>query len=190
LHYGDLDVLEDNYEGMKGYVRYMQTWIDDDGIMFSQRTGRDGQPLKWFNLGDWSMPAPPVPDEMVHTFYFWRCCDLTSQAAKALDRADEASKYAALAERTKQAFHAKFYDEQNKTYGAGGGNIFALRMGVPEDRYQQVIASLRADIAAADGHLDTGIFGTRFFFEVLSENGMHDLAYAAMNKRTMPSYGY
>jgi hypothetical protein len=34
--------------------------------------------------------------------------------------------------------------------------------------------------------LDTGIFGTQFFFEVLSENGMHDLAYEAMNKREEP----
>ena len=34
------------------------------------------------------------------------------------------------------------------------------------------------------------IFGTQFFFEVLSENGMHDLAYEAMNKRTEPSFGH
>ena len=38
--------------------------------------------------------------------------------------------------------------------------------------------------------MDTGIFGTQFFFEVLSENGMNDLAYQAMNLRTQPSYGY
>ena len=37
---------------------------------------------------------------------------------------------------------------------------------------------------ANGGHLDTGIFGTQFFFEVLSENGLHELAFEAMNKRT------
>ena len=37
---------------------------------------------------------------------------------------------------------------------------------------------------------DTGIFGTQFFFEVLSDNGMHDLAYEALNKRTQPSFGW
>ena len=57
VHYGDLDMLEDNYEGMKEYIRYMQTWVDEDGIMFSQALGRDGKPLRWMNLGDWSCPA-------------------------------------------------------------------------------------------------------------------------------------
>jgi len=190
LHYGDLDMLQNNYEGMKEQIRYMQTWVDQDGIMFSQRTGKDGKPLQWFNLGEWSFPGVKVPDQMVHTFYFWRCADLTAKAAKALNKTDEAKHYAALAEKTRQAFHKKFYDEKNGTYGKGGGNIFALKMGVPSSQYEKVVASLRSDIKANDGHLDTGIFGTQFFFEVLAENGMNDLAYEAMNKHTEPSYGY
>lgn len=190
LHYGDLDMLQDNYEGMKGYIRYMESWVGQDGIMFSQRPGKDGKPLQWFNLGEWSAPGKTVPDNMVHTFYFWRCADLTAKTARAMHKTDEANQYAELAERTREAFHKKFFDAQNGTYGSGGGNIFALKMGVPADQYDKVVSALRADIKANDGHLDTGIFGTQFFFEVLSENGMHGLAYEAMNKRTMPSFGY
>jgi alpha-L-rhamnosidase len=190
LHYGALDMLEDNYEGMKGYIRYMKTWVDKDGIMFSQVPGKDGKPLKWFNLGEWVAPGETVPDEMVHTFYFWRCADLTAQTAEILGKRDEAKEYAGLAERTRQAFYKKFYDKENGTYGKGGGDIFALKMGVPDDQYEKVRAALKANIAANDGHLDTGILGTQFFFEVLSENGMHELAFEAMNKRTEPSYGH
>ena len=61
VHYGSLDMLEDNYEGMKGYVRYMQTWVDDEGIMFSKRTAKDGSILKWFNLGEWVAPGAKSP---------------------------------------------------------------------------------------------------------------------------------
>ncbi len=190
IHYGDLDMLQRNYEGMKGYVRYMQQWVDNDGIMFSQALGRDGKPLKWMNLGEWLAPGKTMPDDMVHTFYFWRCADLTAHTAQALGETDEARVYTALANRTRRAFLAKFYDATKGTYGMGGGNIFALKMGVPTDQHDKVIAALRADIAAADGHLDTGILGTKLFFEVLSENGMHELAYAAINKRTWPSYGH
>lgn len=190
LHYGDKDMLEDNYTGMKEYVRYMQTWVDKDGVMNSQRTGKDGKVLQWFNLGDWVAPGNLPPNEMVHTFYFWRCADFTAKAAKALNKPEEARKYTELAERTRQAFFKKFYDEKNGTYGKAGGNIFALKMGVPADQYPMVIKSLKADIKANNGNLDTGIFGTQFFFEVLSENGMHDLAYEAMNKRTQPSFGW
>lgn len=190
MQYGDLDMLAYTYEGMKGYVRYMLTWTDENGIMFSQRTGHDDRPFRWLNLGDWAQPFELPPDDLVHTFYLWRCADFTSKAAKALGIDTEAAEYAAIAERTRQAFHAKFYNEEKGTYGPDGSNIFALVMGVPEDQEPRVIAALKADIAARDGHLDTGIFGTQFFFEVLADYGMQDLAYEAMNKTTQPSYGW
>jgi alpha-L-rhamnosidase len=192
LHYGDLDMLEENYEGMKGYIRYMETWVDEDGIMFSQAVGKDGKPLQWLNLGEWATPERDQmpPQDMVHTFYFWRCADITAKTAGILGRKKDAEKYSELAERTRNAFHAKFFNKNNGGYGPNGGNIFALRMGVPDDRYERVISALKENIRENDGHLDTGIFGTQFFFEILAEHGMQDLAYEAMNKRTAPGYGY
>jgi len=191
LHYGALDMLQDNYEGMKGYVRYMQTWVDQDGIMFSKILDKKkGEPLKWFNLGDWSMPGKGVPDDLVHTFYFWRCAGITAKTAQRLGHDQEARFYADLANTTRKAFQARFYDRDKGSYGNGGANIFALEMGVPEGQHARVIAALKGSIEANKGHLDTGIFGTQFFFEVLTKNGMHGLAYDAMNKRTMPSFGY
>ena len=189
LHYGDTTMLSGNYEGMKGYIRYMLTWTKD-GIMNSQVPGRDGKPNRWMNLGDWVAPDQLPPDEMVHTFYLWRCADLTAKTARVLGKNSEAEEYNDIAERTRSAFMEKFYDSAKGSYGKYGGNIFALKMGVPADRKAKVVAALKADIAANGGHLDTGIFGTQFFFEVLTENGMHDIAYEAMNKRTMPSYGW
>jgi alpha-L-rhamnosidase len=190
LHYGDKDILQDSYEAMKGYVGYMQTWTDKDGIMFSQALGRDGKPLKWLNLGDWVPPSELPPDDMVHTFYLWRCADITSKVAVVLGQKGDEEKYSAIAGKTKEAFMKRFYDEKKGSYGKYGGNIFALRMGVPEDRKARVIAALKEDIEANGGHLDTGIFGTQFFFEVLAENGLNDLAYTAISKRTMPGYGW
>lgn len=189
LHTGSLDMLSDNYEAMKGYIQYMQQWVDADGVMFSQAVGADGNILKWLNLGEWAMPGEQVPDELVHTFYFWRCAELTAKTAKSLENKEEAEKYEALAKATKKAFHERFYNEETGSYGNGGGNIFALEMGVPEEQYSRVIAAVNENLKAHDGHLDTGIFGTQFFFEVLSENGMHQEAYEAMNKRTSPSFG-
>jgi alpha-L-rhamnosidase len=63
-------------------------------------------------------------------------------------------------------------------------------MGVPGEQEQRVINALKNDIEAREGHLDTGIFGTQFFFEVLADYGMQDLAYQAMNKTTQPSFGW
>ncbi len=190
MQYGAMDMLDDNFEGMKEYIRYMQSWVDQGGIMFSQRVGKDGKVLKWFNLGEWVTPGNLPPDDMVHTFYFWRCTDIAAKTAKKLNRQAEANEYATLAEKTRQAFYKRFYDKKSGTYGNSGANIFALKMGVPENQYNKVIVALKEDIKSNDGHLDTGIFGTQFFFEVLSENGMHDLAFEAINKKDEPGYGH
>ncbi|TFV96019.1 hypothetical protein E4S40_07270 [Algoriphagus kandeliae] len=190
LHYGDRQMLENTYEGMKGYLNYMKEWTDQNGVMYSQRTGHTDEPFRWVNLGDWAQPFDLPPDALVHTFYLWRCADFTAKAARALGYNEEAIEFEALAEQTMQGFYGEFYDEEKGTYGPNGGNIFALTMGVPEDQEPRVINALKEDIAARDGHLDTGIFGTQFFFEVLADYGMNDLAYEAMNKTTQPSFGW
>jgi alpha-L-rhamnosidase len=189
LHFGAKDMLEDAYLPMKEYIRYMQSWVGSDGIMFSKRVGKNGKVLKWFNLGEWVTPGDLPTDDLVHTFYFWRCAQLTAKTAKVLGETAESEKYEKLAEETKQAFYKRFYNAEKGSYGDAGGNIFALKMGVPENQYKKVVKSLKENVKANDGHLDTGIFGTQFFFEVLSENGMHDLAYEAMNKKDEPGYG-
>ena len=189
LHYGDLNMLKENYEGMKGYIKYMATWTDDDGIMFSQAPEKEN-PNRWLNLGDWCAPGELPPVEMVHTFYLWRCADLTAKTARVVGNEAEAAEYEKLAEHTRKAFQQRFYDESNGTYGPAGGNIFALKMGVPEGQYEKVVKALKSDIEKNDGHLDTGIFGTQFFFEVLSEHGLHEMAYGAMNKKSEPGYGW
>jgi alpha-L-rhamnosidase len=189
LHYGDREMLSYYFDGMMGYIRYMLTWTNEEGIMFSQAPSREN-PYRWINLGDWVAPGPLPPDQMVHTFFLWRCSDITAGAAKVLGKTDEYDYCKTLAEKVKKAFQKKYYDEEKGTYGPYGGNIFALRMGIPEDQKKRVIAALVADIHAAGDHLDTGIFGTQFFFEVLSDNGLHELAYKVINQKTQPSYGW
>jgi alpha-L-rhamnosidase len=190
VQYGSGDMLEDNYEGMKGYVRYMLSWTGEDGIMLSKRTDKYGRWLKWFNLGDWLPPGELIPDEMVHTFILWYCADITGRTARALGEEDEVVAYRSLADKTKEAFQKRFYDEAAGSYGDAGGNILALKMGVPDEQYEMVVAALRAGILKNNGHLDTGILGTRFFFEMLADHGMNQLAFEAMNKKTEPSYGH
>jgi alpha-L-rhamnosidase len=187
--YGDLDMLRNNYEGMKGYIKYMLTWTDAGGIMFSQAPDK-ANPNEWLNLGDWVAPGKLPPNDMVHTFYLWRCADITARVAHVLGRSEDEGEYEKLAERTRQAFQKKFYDPEKGSYGPYGGNIFALRMGVPSEQREKVISALKADILANGSHLDTGIFGTQFFFEVLSENGLHELACEVMNQRSQPGYGW
>jgi len=47
-----------------------------------------------------------------------------------------------------------FFDPAGGSYGKYGGNIFALRMGVPNDRKAMMIEALKKDITANGGNLD------------------------------------
>jgi alpha-L-rhamnosidase len=142
------------------------------------------------NLGDWCPPYKNPSDELVHTFFMWRCMDFTARAAKALKRSDDEKKYNKMADDVRQAFHQKFFDSNKSSYGDFGSNVFALKMGVPEKYRQPVVETLRKEIADNRGHLNTGIFGTQFLFEILAENGLSDMAYEAMNKRDFPGFGH
>lgn len=159
LHYADKDLLVANYAGMKEQVRYMQTWVDKDGIMLSEIKS-DGNVSEWHNLGEWC-PADGFPSkELVHTFYLWRCADFTAQAASVLGYNEDAKAFAALA------------------------------IGIPEEVKKEVQETVKEELRTHNGHLYIGIFGTQFFFEVLADNGMNELAYEAMNKKDMPGYGW
>ena len=192
LHYGDRQLLEDCMEPMEAQVNYMLTWLQPDGTMFQKRANvGKSEPNYWFNLGDWCPPYGLAKDDLVHTFYLWHCADITAKAAHVLGRTDEEQKYREIADKTRESFHRAYYDEQNGTYGESGANIFALAMGVPEDRLEAVKKSLRQEIKEKhDGHVIVGFVGMRFFLEVLSEYDMHDLAYESMNKTDFPSFGY
>ena len=183
-HYGDYEMLQANYSSMKAHVNWMTTWVQPSGIMHSQ----DVQP--WKNLGDWLPPRTLPRNELVHTFFLWHCADIVSKTATLLGHNDEASHYAHLRDKTAEAFHKEFYDPAVGSYGKHGSNVLALKIGVPKERKAKVVEALRANIAEVNDHLDTGIVGTRYLFEVLCDNGLQDLAYKIINQRDFPSFGW
>ena len=182
-HYGDLRMLEENYEAMKKHVRWMLTWVNPKtGIMLSQETD------PWLNLGEWIPPRALPRTDLVHTFFLWYCSDIVAKVSEILG--EDGSEFVALRDKTYDAFHKEFYDETTGSYGNYGSNIFALQIGVPAERHDKVVAALRANFTETNDHIDSGIIGTRYVFEILCANGLEDLAYKIMNQRDLPSFGY
>ena len=184
-HYGDEHLLEENFEAMCNHVRWMTTWVNEEtGIMHSQ------DPNPWKNLGDWLPPHKLPRNELVHTFFLWMCADIASKTAEILDYKAKSKEFASLRDRTAAAFHKEFYNPETGSYGKHGSNVLALKIGVPADRKAKVIEALRRNIAEVNDHLDTGIVGTRYLFEVLCDNGLKELAYKIINQRDFPSFGW
>ena len=52
------------------------------------------------------------------------------------------------------------------------------------------ISTIKDIVEIHDGHLDTGIIGTRYLFDVLTKSGYVELAYQIVTQETYPGWGY
>ena len=192
VQYGDKRMLSDSYLNMKEEVRWLMTWLTLDGTMEQKmRDYHRGTEEYWLNLGEWSQPGELPKNELVHTFFLWKCCDFCARAGRVLGQEAEAVHYQGLADKVAENFHRRFYDPQKKSYGIAGSNVFALQIGVPEAYKKDVVETLRKEIMEENkGHLHTGIFGTKYLFETLSDVGLTEVALTILNQRDFPSYGW
>lgn len=192
LQYGDRQQLQQCYQPMRAQLRHMLTWLTPDSTMHQQKRNYEtGEVAYWLNLGDWVPPYGMPADEIVHTFYLWLCATNTAKAALVLGDKAAYEECNAIAQRTWRAFHRKFYDAEHATYGDFGPNILALHMGVPEERRDAVVGTLRREIMETHGgHINTGFVTSKFFFETLTDCGLHDVATTAMLKTDYPSFGH
>jgi alpha-L-rhamnosidase len=191
-HEGDRRILERHYEGLTNLLSYFGDHAEDGVI-------DDG-------LGDWLAPGhgeirqvPPEGPAITSTAYYYGAADVLASVADALDRPDDADRYRSLADEIYEAFDDRFFDADAGVYATGEtdeyrqtSNVVPLAFGlVPDDRRDLIVANLVANVVEEhDGHLDTGIVGTRFLLPVLTETGHVDLAYEVATQTTYPSWGH
>ncbi len=193
FYYGDERVLQKHYTGMKKYVEHL---------------GRNAERQiihKLGKYGDWCPPGSVVPKktslELTSTWCYFRATGLLSLFAKVLGRSDDHRDYARLAEEIKSAFNARFLGEdQYSAFRVGPAdkspdqtsNVLPLALDmVPEDRKSKVLARLLDSVIKEwDYHLDTGIIGTRYLLDVLTDNGYGDTAFRVATQRTYPGWGF
>ncbi len=192
LHYGDVEILKDNYFAMTEYVRFMTSLLGEDGVIDSTKDPDAAANVGIMgSLGDWCPPYENPDRVAVHQFYFWKCADICSKVAELMGNAADAEKYAVMRDALYDAFQNRFYDAGASSYGPYGANVFALEMGVPADKVAGVVETLRKEIVDEhEGHIITGIFGTRYLFSVLAKYGLNEVAFDALMKKDFPSFGY
>jgi len=71
-------------------------------------------------------------------------------------------------------------------------NVLPLYLDmVPDNKKEQILDVLIQNIKVVYGnHLNTGIIGTRYIMDVLTNSGYSDLAYKLVTQTTYPSWGY
>jgi alpha-L-rhamnosidase len=106
---------------------------------------------------------------------------------------EEAREYEQLADSIRDAFVRMFLEPATgKLFtGTQACQAFGLYFGMlPDDDRSKALGWLLKDIEEHKGHLTTGIFGTKYMLNALTEYGRADVAYAMATTKEFPGWGY
>jgi alpha-L-rhamnosidase len=177
-HYGERRLLEEQYPLTRKWVEFLRTCAKD-GILDNGISDHES--------------LVPKPRALTGTAFYYHNVHLLSHIAATLGKADDAARYGALADDIKRAFNRRFLKPGTGVYDSGtqACQAFALYydLAPPEER-QNAMKVLVGDIHEHHDHLTTGIFGTRFLPQVLTEGGRADVAYSVVNQYGFPGWGY
>ncbi len=191
--YGDLTVLEDQYDSMAAHVDRVESLLSPTGLWD-----------KGFQFGDWLDPQahPDRPFEakadngVVATACLYRTARMVADAAALTGREEDAARFGALADRTREAFNKHYVhdiDGADGTITSDAPSVYALAIAFDmlDDDDRRRAGDRLAALAAENGyHVATGFAGTAFITDALSSTGHLDAAYRLLLQRTCPSWLY
>ncbi|GAA1891837.1 family 78 glycoside hydrolase catalytic domain [Asanoa iriomotensis] len=178
--YGDVRIVDENFEAMRRWVDYSRSTSGAD-LIRNQWTYGD-----WLNVGD------NTANDLISTAYFGYTARLVSRMAAATGRTAEAASYGALADQVATAFTNRFVAADGTVSGnTQTGYVLALSFGlVPAARVQAVADKLAAKVASRSGHLSVGFLGVENLLPVLADNGHLATAYQVLLQPDYPGWGY
>ena len=178
-YYGDRQIVDEHFEAAR-------TWVDlleqhSDGFIIDRCIG-DHESLD------------PKPVELIATAQFFQAATLVAGFAKLLGRFDEEARYRQLAQNIKNAFVERFLEPGTGRFGIAtqATQATALHLElVPEGEVEMATKRLVDEVLVThDGHIATGIFGTKYLLDALSKTGHADVAYRMVNEPSYPGWGY
>ena len=174
----DRRILERVYPHLRKYIEYTNTKADSDNLVSH-------------GLGDWLSVVrsrmPPVA--LTSSCYWYQAQRIASIMAKELGFCEDAARFAASAEKTRESFHRRFYKGDGLYESAlQCAQAMPLAFGLtPESEVPSVREKLIEAFSKADDHIDYGLLGSKHVLRQLSEAGRSDLAYKILTNPTAPS---
>jgi alpha-L-rhamnosidase len=130
-------------------------------------------------------------ETLTGTAHFYQWASLVGEFATVLGKPEEARKYNQLAAAIRTAFQARFVKDGKVGQGRQGDQVFGLyHRLIPESDRPAALDLLKQDLAAKNGALSTGIYGTKYLLEILSTEGLEELAGKMVARREFPGWGY
>jgi len=190
--YGDISILEQQFESMRAWVDYIRNIDDSSG---GKRLWTEG-----VHFGDWlSLDASDptsrrggTPHDFIASAFYCYSARLVARAALQLGLLDHADTYQRLSDEIKAAIQQEYFTPTGRlAVPTQTAYVLALFMGLAPDAFRaRVKRDLIARLNQDNNHLRTGFVGTPYLCRVLSNIGANDLAYTLLLNEDFPSWLY
>lgn len=193
-NFGDDYSIRNRYPSMKKWVEHMMADHMTDYIITTDTYGDWCLPPESLELIHSNDPARRTDGRLLSTSVFYSILQLMQKFADINGCPDDKARYAAIAEKMKDAYNAEFYHPDTHSYANNTvtANLLSLRLGlVPEGDAQAVCDNaVRRTVEECDGHVSVGVLGIQHLMRGLTEHGSADLAFSIASNDTYPSWGY
>lgn len=192
-HYGDVRVVERNFDAISRWLGHLEGYIDD-GLL-----SRDV-------YGDWCVP--PESPHLIHSeredrktspvilasAYLAKNLELAAGLARSVGREDLADRWLARRREIAGALNRRFFDATTGCYDNGSqtASLLPLAFGLVPREYRRKCFDFLVSRITESGHpsLGTGLVGGQWLMRTLTAWGRPDIACALALREEYPSWGY
>lgn len=179
-YYGDVRAVEEHYPNIVRWFGTLDGHAKDHIVEFCP-------------YGDW-VGIEKTPGPLISTGVYYWTAEILAEFATVLGKTDDAAHFEQRARDIAGAFNERFFNVDTGMYGNGSqySQIWPLYLGIAQERQRQAaLDHLKREIAEKrNNHLATGILGTKYVFDVLTDSGDADLVYRFTLQEDYPSWGY
>lgn len=190
--YGDISILEDQFESMRAWVDYINRQDEASG---GNRLWTGGT-----HFGDWlaldgnheDARRGGTPEDFIASAFYCYSAGLVAKTATLLGKTEQADRYVRLSDEVKAAIQKAYFTADSALIPTTQtAYVLALFMDLaPEGSREQIKNNLIANLKSNNMTLQTGFVGTPYVCRVLSNNGANDLAYTLLLNEGYPSWLY
>jgi alpha-L-rhamnosidase len=178
LYYGDTGIIEELYELNKKWMEKVAL-IHPEGIVDEGLSDHES--------------LEPVPVQLTGTSHYLQCARIMHVFASIMGDASGEEEYKELADRLKGLLKAEFWDRP-QTGKINKQTLYSTLLYhdiVPASETMAARDSLLQALANGPaGHFNTGIFGTKYIMEALSQYDSPDRVFDIVNSTEYPGWGY
>ncbi|MCD8147995.1 MAG: family 78 glycoside hydrolase catalytic domain [Clostridiales bacterium] len=189
LFYGDVKIIEDNFEPGMRYLAHLKSRVNEDGFIN-------------YGLGDWGNPRNDLARDNIETAFLYADAVTLSKFAEILGKTDAKTELDAYAEEVKANYNEKLlvenqelggwcykcWDHKDELFMTQASQALPLFWGlVPKDKELDIVKAFRYTLER-DGSFICGEVGLPYVIQTARKYGMNDIICKYITKEEHPSY--